>query len=375
MNTSFEPKTQEPKRRASHEERQSAISYPSRTIVHAKLEMTSPGDQDEQEADAVANEVVNGGKIARKISGGGGSSGIAVPRQMESRLMHSQGGGEPLPSGLRSQMESGFGRDFSQVRLHTGSNAAALSSSIHAKAFSYGNDIYFNQGQFSPQTVQGQHLVAHELTHVVQGGGGKVRRERMCTNKSDNYNQLAERIVSISNKVHRRLDDVLSKFNSYDSAKAKSPERVSAKLAIQGHSVYQSYEKYVSADFDAFRDFCVKVRGMLSDLNNNVCGIELRAGDIIKKSDNGIDVVCDTVSGMRKMNPIDCYSSWIHESDLNERAYSIIHEFSHMWIDTNDACYWSVEENDSDYCGKITGDKSRVASAIEYFIKDIYRTN
>lgn len=176
MNTSFEPKTLEPKRRASQEESQSAISYPSRTIVHAKLEMTSPGDRDEQEADAVANEVVSGGKIARKISGGGGSSGIAVSRQMESRLLQQQGGGQPMPSGLRSKMESSFGRDLSQVRLHTDSNAVSMSNSIHAMAFTHGNDIYFNRGQFSPETSAGQHLVAHELTHVVQGTG-KVGRE------------------------------------------------------------------------------------------------------------------------------------------------------------------------------------------------------
>jgi len=60
-------------------ESQSIKDYPSRTIVHPKLELTEPGDSDEQEADAVANTIVNGGKIARKISSGGsGSSGIAV---------------------------------------------------------------------------------------------------------------------------------------------------------------------------------------------------------------------------------------------------------------------------------------------------------
>ena len=80
-----------------------------------------------------------------------------------------------MPTGLRNMMESGFGQDFSHVRLHTDSEAATLSSSIHAKAFTHGNDIYFNQGQFSPNTSEGQKLMAHELTHVVQGTG-KVGR-------------------------------------------------------------------------------------------------------------------------------------------------------------------------------------------------------
>ena len=155
---------------------QSAKSLPSHTIVHAKLEMTEPGDHDEREADAMANTIMSGGKIARKISSGGsGSSGIAVSQQMESQLNHLQGGGRQMPEGLRNMMESGFGQDFSQVRLHTDSEAASMSSSIHAKAFTLGNDIYFNRGQFSPQTSEGRRLVAHELTHVVQGSG-KVGR-------------------------------------------------------------------------------------------------------------------------------------------------------------------------------------------------------
>lgn len=152
-------------------------SYPSRTIVHAKLEMTEPGDHDELEAEEMANTIVSGGKISRKISGGtSGSSGIAVSQQMERQLSHLQGGGRQMPEGLRNMMENGFGRDFSQVRIHTDGEAADMSSSIHAKAFTHGNDIYFNRGQFAPETSEGQHLIAHELTHMAQGTG-KVGRE------------------------------------------------------------------------------------------------------------------------------------------------------------------------------------------------------
>lgn len=183
MKASFEPKNKEPQRCVSQKESHSAIAYPSRTFVQAKLEMTSPDDLEEQEADAVANEVINGGKIARQVSGGSGSSGIAVPRQMESRLLHSQGGGQPMPHGLRSMMESGFGQQFSQVRLHADAEAADLSSSIGAKAFTYGNDIFFNHGQYSPYSSSGQHLLAHELTHVLQQGG-KVARSMSSSEKA-----------------------------------------------------------------------------------------------------------------------------------------------------------------------------------------------
>lgn len=157
---------------------QATMQQPSRTVVHAKLEMTNPDSQEELEADAVANDIVQGGKIARSIFAGGAGGGISVSSQMEGRLNSMQGGGQVMSDGLRNMMERGFNRDFSQVRLHTDSEAASLSSSINAKAFTHGNDIYFNQGQFSPNTSEGQKLMAHELTHVVQGGG-KIGREDM----------------------------------------------------------------------------------------------------------------------------------------------------------------------------------------------------
>ena len=190
MNTSFDHKDTPKNQRHSQHESQSAKTHPSRTIVHAKLEMTDPGDHDEQEADAMADAVVSGGKISRKISGGGGgSSGIAVSQQMESQLSQLQGGGRPMPQGLLNMMESGFGQDFGHVRIHTDVEAADMSSSISAKAFTLGNDIYFNRGQFNPETTEGQRLVAHELTHVVQGTG-KVGRY-FLDSQFDRYNEAA----------------------------------------------------------------------------------------------------------------------------------------------------------------------------------------
>ena len=196
MNATFEPKNQTTGQRTPQSPGHGSLAYPSRVVVQAKLEMTSPGDEDEREADAVADAVIGGGKIARKISGGGTSTGIAVPRQMESRLLQSQGGGQPMPTGLQSTMEKGFGQAFPQVRLHTDADAAALSDSIGARAFTLGSDIYFNRGQFAPETADGQRLVAHELTHVVQRAG-KLAREtggrRNCLQEIiDHFESLGE---------------------------------------------------------------------------------------------------------------------------------------------------------------------------------------
>src|SRR5262249_3185291 len=87
------------------------------------------------------------------------------------RLRANRGGGQPLPPPVLHEMSSAFGHDFGGVRVHTGSDAAELSSDLGAQAFTHGGDIYFSHGKFAPESAQGRHLLAHELTHVVQQGG------------------------------------------------------------------------------------------------------------------------------------------------------------------------------------------------------------
>lgn len=156
-----------------------------------KLELTTPGDGYEREADRMADFVMRKAYsglpaempsatpvlppvISRRASSS--TSGVAVGNATERGILASRGIGQPMPTALRSRMESSFGADFSGVRLHTGSTAETMSSDLNAKAFTYGNDIYFNRGQYSPDTTAGQHLIAHELTHVVQQSG-KVGRD------------------------------------------------------------------------------------------------------------------------------------------------------------------------------------------------------
>ena len=178
-------------------------SFPSRTLVHAKLETTSPQDEEEKEADAMADDIVHTGMVHRQVSTGvSASSGVAVSSGMEGQLSRLQGVGRQMPSRLQHMMETGFGRDFSQVRLHTDSEAEAMSASIHAKAFTYGNDIYFNKGQFAPESADGQHLIAHELAHVVQDGG-RVARETF------DLSSLTEE----QRRERRRRNEVMANLN------------------------------------------------------------------------------------------------------------------------------------------------------------------
>ncbi|MET0391909.1 MAG: DUF4157 domain-containing protein [Chitinophagaceae bacterium] len=78
--------------------------------------------------------------------------------------------GQPLSNEVRSFYEPRFGRDFSNVRVHTDQVAAKSAQSINALAYTSGNNIVFNNGQYSPGTDSGKRLLGHELTHVVQQG-------------------------------------------------------------------------------------------------------------------------------------------------------------------------------------------------------------
>src|SRR5262245_18921750 len=75
--------------------------------------------------------------------------------------------GRPLDARTRHSMEARFGYDFSGVRVHDDASAAA----IDAAAYTVGEDIVFAPGRFEPSSPKGQHLIAHELAHVVQQGG------------------------------------------------------------------------------------------------------------------------------------------------------------------------------------------------------------
>jgi hypothetical protein len=91
-------------------------------------------------------------------------AGNAIADQIES----TRGKGSVLPDTIKTFMESRFGIDFSNVRIHSDEYASRLSDEFNAQAFTTGNDIYFNRAKFFPESSAGKHLLAHELTHTIQ---------------------------------------------------------------------------------------------------------------------------------------------------------------------------------------------------------------
>ena len=85
-----------------------------------------------------------------------------------------RGGGRPLDTDVRTDMEARLGQPFGDVRIHTDGTAAASARSVQAHAYTVGNEVVFNDGQYNPGSDAGRQTIAHELTHVVQQRSGPV---------------------------------------------------------------------------------------------------------------------------------------------------------------------------------------------------------
>jgi hypothetical protein len=138
--------------------------------IMAKLEVGASDDFSEHEADRMADAVVNGKGVATQVRNYR-APGAAKTHSAETGnfLSKANGGGTRSLNALESNyFESRFNSNFSHVRIHDSPEAATAASSINARAFTYGSDIYLNSGEYRFSTQKGKRLIAHELAHVVQ---------------------------------------------------------------------------------------------------------------------------------------------------------------------------------------------------------------
>ncbi len=96
------------------------------------------------------------------------SQSQSAGKSLTSQLQRTKGQGHPLPKATLLEMSKALGQDFTTVRIHTDQAAVDMNQQLKSQAFTHGQDIYFNQGKFDPESKAGKQLLAHELTHVVQ---------------------------------------------------------------------------------------------------------------------------------------------------------------------------------------------------------------
>jgi hypothetical protein len=124
----------------------------------------------EEDIQAKEEEEIQAKEDEKELQMSAAASNPSDTSNLESTLNSSKGGGSPLTGKTKNEMESGIGADFSNVRIHNDSTAVQMNQQLGAQAFATGNNIYFNEGKFNPNSQDGKHLLAHELTHTVQQG-------------------------------------------------------------------------------------------------------------------------------------------------------------------------------------------------------------
>ncbi|MGP1680423.1 MAG: eCIS core domain-containing protein, partial [Burkholderiales bacterium] len=196
----------------------------SKRNLQAKLAIGATNDPLEQEADRIADQVLAAPanptvtsappriqRFTRQSSGQADTAPASVDRALASP-------GTPLDPGLQQDMEQRFGRDFSRVRVHSGTAAEQSAREVNANAYTAGHNIVFGAGRFVPGTHDGRRLIAHELAHVVQQTGLNGLRVR----RRDEVHGLSH----LSTSTDRALLATVQRQYSSSSAKVSDPNAV-----------------------------------------------------------------------------------------------------------------------------------------------------
>ncbi len=197
--------------------------------VQPKLTVSTPGDQYEQEADRVADQV-----MCMPVSYLQQSSVCCTgcPRcrteqgdrePLQAKLIQQNNAGEaswplivqkaifssnqPLDSAERVFMESRFGHDFSNVRVHTDTRAGESARALAARAYTVGTNVVFGAGQYSPGTTSGRRLLAHELAHVVQQRNHSAIQRTEIDDDPRHCANLVDIEIDINNYVNAILQN------------------------------------------------------------------------------------------------------------------------------------------------------------------------
>ncbi|MEH2316511.1 eCIS core domain-containing protein [Nostoc sp.] len=151
-------------------------------------------------------------KKEKEIQRKGEGDVSSVPDGFEPAMQRS-GSRQPLDQGTRSFMESRFGQDFGEVKIHTDSAAAEASEAVRAQAFTTGRDIYFGRGRYQPHYTEGKKLLAHELAHTIQQKNlSGVQTKLDISSPSDSLEQAAD--DTAAKVLSKGMDQVYKEYSS-----------------------------------------------------------------------------------------------------------------------------------------------------------------
>ncbi len=173
------------------DEKSQAICHSAPLLLQRKLAIGSTSDPLEAEADAMAMRVMNHAHAADsaastaspalRLQAANAAQRVEAPHSVHEVLRSS---GKPLDAATRALMEPHFGRNLSNVRIHTGPRAEESARAVDALAYTVGQDAVFAAGCYDPHSAEGRRLLAHELSHTIQQAGGESARHAILSSSA-----------------------------------------------------------------------------------------------------------------------------------------------------------------------------------------------
>ena len=160
-------------------------------------EMVSKKEGEEEEGMIHKMDEEEEGAVQTKSNTSNQTASSGLSQQLKSKT----GRGRSLSKNTKGEMESSFGTDFSDVTIHTDTDAVKMNKELGAQAFTHGKDVYFNSGKYNPESSEGKRLLAHELTHVVQQNGSIERKIQKIPQTNPILGPLFNFVPNVSTSV------------------------------------------------------------------------------------------------------------------------------------------------------------------------------
>lgn len=340
--------------------------------LQRKLTINKPGDIYEREADDVADQVMrmpDPGRSVHKKSDENAIHRKCAKCEEEEKKLHRkespgsvsgqnappiidevlQSPGQPLDRETRSFMEPRFGYDFGNVRIHTDEKAQDSARAVNALAYTVGNNVVFGSGHYRPSSAEGERLMAHELTHVVQQSMtslASIQRYTGCSSVQD------DSVSSDHDNAIQMLNIAIGKVGMYDGT---APPEVKKALAKHFHGA-------VSSTFGAWINLNLKLLlGAMDDSYECFSGGPVESTWACK-SPNELATTFWCVPGV----DIRLCPPYFNRSDI-ERSTTLIHEWVHKFGCNFDLGY----EFESDYGSNWTLTQLLNADSFSNFVRDV----
>ncbi len=178
-----------------------------------------------------------------------GSGPSEISDETSQAIQSKKGGGQKLDSGIAQKAGGVMGHDFSDVNVHTDKESDTLNRQLGAKAFTTGNDIFFQSGNYDPGTSSGQELISHELTHVVQqgGAGAPVQGKMSVNDPNDAYEAEAD---NVANMVMNAPDESVAQRAAPEEEEAAPDAQSKADPSLQRDSEEEEGEQIAALKRD-----------------------------------------------------------------------------------------------------------------------------